>query len=603
MQAEGGPNMELRALLAVALSLIVLVVSQYIFTAPPAGDIGSQTEPAPPALTESRGAEVAEGAEPLEGGGTNRADEPLERVAADAEEKVIIETRELRATLSSRGAMISSLILKGYRGNDRGPLEMVLGTFAGAGQLPLALSTPEEPAIASAANQGIYVVSVEGGALRNGVHTVVEGLVTVRLRWADGAGWQVEKTLSFLPEGYLLRLQVKARAPSGTPIYVNFGPGLVEGGDNSRSRYLTIGGVLLRDDDVEHWPASKLEEPQVIDGQLSWAGLESKYFTSLFVGPGAGPLRFSAVPWPAPLQGSEQAPVSQGSSAAPPPPGAAVVLVSLHVPPDGLQTPVYMGPKQYDLLAAHGSQLQKAVDFGFFGFLAYPLLLALKWIHSFIGNYGVAIILLTVFIKIAFLPLTHSSMKSMRKMQQLQPQMAAIRARYKGVKDMQKRQQMNAEVMELYKKHGVSPLGGCLPMLLQMPVLFAFYALLSVAIEIRQAPFALWVTDLSNHDPYYVLPILMGVSMYAQQRMSPTSADPMQARMFRLMPVMFTIFFLGLPSGLVLYWLVNNLLGIAQQLHINRQIEASGATIPAAPARGKEGQKGKGGKRNKRGKR
>ena len=216
------------------------------------------------------------------------------------------------------------------------------------------------------------------------------------------------------------------------------------------------------------------------------------------------------------------------------------------------------------------------------------------------GNYGLAIILLTALLRLVFWPLNQKSMTSMRKTQKLQPQMAAIRGKYKGTKDVEKRQKMNEEVMALYKREGVSPLGGCLPMVAQIPILFSFYALLSVAIELRQAPFFFWVTDLSRHDPYLVLPLLMGGSMLAQQRLTPqASADPQQAsmmKMMRLMPIFFTVMFLYVPSGLVLYWLTNNLLGISQQLFVNRsmdrQLEAEKAAKKTAKKSGKS-QRGK----------
>jgi YidC/Oxa1 family membrane protein insertase len=224
-----------------------------------------------------------------------------------------------------------------------------------------------------------------------------------------------------------------------------------------------------------------------------------------------------------------------------------------------------------------GHSLDEAVDFGMWGFVSRPMLFVLNTIYSLVGNYGLAIILLTALLRLVFWPLNQKSMTSMRKTQKLQPKMAAIKGKYKGAKDTESRQKMNEEVMALYKREGVSPLGGCLPMLAQIPILFSFYALLSVALELRQAPFFFWVTDLSRHDPYLVLPLLMGGSMLAQQRLTPqASADPQQAsmmKMMRLMPIFFTVMFLYVPSGLVLYWLTNNLLGISQQLFVNRSMD------------------------------
>jgi YidC/Oxa1 family membrane protein insertase len=218
------------------------------------------------------------------------------------------------------------------------------------------------------------------------------------------------------------------------------------------------------------------------------------------------------------------------------------------------------------------------VDLGWFGFLARWLLKGLIYIHDhWVGNYGWAIILLTFGIKLVLFPLTHKSYVSMRKMQQLNPKMQAIRERWRpklkrkdGKPDIEAQRKMNEEVMALYKSEGVNPAGGCLPMLLQLPVLFAFYQLLSAAVELRNAPWLGWIHDLSAPDPFYALPIIMGATQFIQQKMTPAAGDPMQRRIFQLMPIFMTFLFLGFPSGLVLYWLTNNVLTIAQQGIYNR---------------------------------
>jgi YidC/Oxa1 family membrane protein insertase len=210
----------------------------------------------------------------------------------------------------------------------------------------------------------------------------------------------------------------------------------------------------------------------------------------------------------------------------------------------------------------------------------------LNFFHRYAHNYGVAIILVTVVVKILFYPLTHKSMKSMTAMQRLQPQMKTIREKYR--KDPQA---MNKEMMALYKKHGVNPMGGCLPILFQIPVFWALYKVLAMAIELRQAPFVLWITDLSVADPWKVTPILMGVSMFAQQKMTPTATDPRQAQMMLFLPVVFTFFFLNFPSGLVLYWLTNNLLTIAQQYFIRRRLEPAPASGTPKSKKGKKTRK------------
>ena len=214
-------------------------------------------------------------------------------------------------------------------------------------------------------------------------------------------------------------------------------------------------------------------------------------------------------------------------------------------------------------------RLEKTVDFGWFDIIAKPLLLSLTFFYRFLGNYGLAIILITIIIKILFWPLTHKSFKSMRGMQKLQPEMAKLKEKYGD-----KKEEMAKQQMQLYKQYNVNPLGGCLPMLLQIPVFIALYRGLMDSIELRHASFiGFWINDLSAKDPTYIAPLVMGLSMFLQQKMTPTAADPAQAKMMLLMPVIFTVMFLNFPSGLVIYWLVNNLISIAQQLYINKRTD------------------------------
>lgn len=229
----------------------------------------------------------------------------------------------------------------------------------------------------------------------------------------------------------------------------------------------------------------------------------------------------------------------------------------------------YAGPKDQYKLKELAKGLDLTVDYGFLWWIAQPLFGLLNIIHDFIGNWGVAIILLTMLVKAVLYPLSAASFRSMAKMRKLQPEMQRLKERYAD-----DRQQFSKATMDLYKKEGANPLGGCLPIMLQMPVFLALYWTLMESVELRQAPFALWIDDLSVMDPYFVLPILMGISMFLTQMMQPEPPDPIQAKVFKMMPIMFTFFFLWFPSGLVLYWLVNNLLSILQQWLVNRQIEA-----------------------------
>jgi len=228
---------------------------------------------------------------------------------------------------------------------------------------------------------------------------------------------------------------------------------------------------------------------------------------------------------------------------------------------------VYAGPKEYDKLSALKAGLEQLIDYGYYlGWLVKAMVLFMGVIYEYTHNYGVAIIALTVLVKLIFYPLTYQSFKSMKGMQALQPKMTEIREKYRKDPKL-----MNQKLMELYKKEGINPMGGCLPMLLQIPVFFALYQALLVSIELRGASF-LWIPDLSAPEPYKikVLVLLMGVSMFVQQSMTPTTGDPKQAQMFKFMPIIFTAMFWNFPAGLVLYWLVNNVLSIGQQYLINR---------------------------------
>jgi len=227
---------------------------------------------------------------------------------------------------------------------------------------------------------------------------------------------------------------------------------------------------------------------------------------------------------------------------------------------------VYYGPKEFELLAIGEHGFENAINYGFFHLLAKPLMVVLKFFYGFLGNYGFSIILLTLCIKIIFWPLTQKSYKSMKGMQKLQPEMKRMREKFGSDK-----QRLNQEMMSFYKENKVNPLGGCLPMLIQIPVFFALYRVLLGSIELRHAPFMLWITDLSAKDPYYVTPLIMGVTMFIQQKMTPTNMDPTQAKIMLMMPVVFTFMFLNFPAGLVVYWLINNLLTILQQYLIKRQ--------------------------------
>jgi YidC/Oxa1 family membrane protein insertase len=238
---------------------------------------------------------------------------------------------------------------------------------------------------------------------------------------------------------------------------------------------------------------------------------------------------------------------------------------------------LYAGPQEQEKLKELAPGLEHVVDYGWLTILAYPIFVLLNWLENLVHNWGVAIILLTMLIKLAFYPLSAASYKSMAQMRKLGPRLQQMKERYGD-----DRQKLHENMMKIYKEEKINPLGGCLPILVQIPVFIALYWVLLSAVELRQAPFALWITDLSQKDPYFILPIVMAATMFIQQRLSPTPPDPVQAKVMMMMPIVFSVMFLFFPAGLVLYWLVNNVLSILQQWRINTVIERAGHGKAAA---------------------
>jgi len=427
---------------------------------------------------------------------------------------------------------------------------------------------------------------------------------TLRLVYADGQGLEVTKEFAFYRNNYHLGFSCRVTRDGVPQEYeIMLGPGMGNPSEEeAKNRYFFFGRVML--ETAPPGGAPKIErvaeaevnskggnesghllgfirkrvpyrrdgESLLIENRVRWIGLEDNYFLfSLVPDAEPGPARIHPfrLVQTAELLAEAEAGAEEKKATQP----ETHLAVSTLVSAENLRFDLYVGPKEETALSAGGLNSKEVIDFGFFGFLGRPLLWLLNAIYGVLGNYGFAIIILTIIIKILFLPLTHKQLTSMKKMQAVQPKMKQIQAKYKKDKsDMKGKQKMNEEVMALYKKEGVNPLGGCFPLLLQLPVLYAFYSFLPVAIELRQAPFILWVQDLSLKDPFYVTPIVMGATMFLQQKLTPmASVDPTQRRMFTMMPLLFTFFFINLPSGLVLYWLVNNVLSIFQQLFINRQ--------------------------------
>ena len=376
-----------------------------------------------------------------------------------------------------------------------------------------------------------------------------------------GAGRRLERHARHAPEfrfdseAYTFEVDAQVERDDGSPVPFSF---LWQGrfGEESAASAPFVGSqeanIVYRDGtSFERLSVSSIETPNDVPA-TTYVGVEDRYFLAMFMLSNARPPAVSVVG--VDLGDDELEPTGR-----------------VEVPYVGDPVRLYVGPQQRESLAAVDEALSPVLDYGFFEVLSRPMMFFLVLIHGYVGNWGWSIVVFTFFLNIAFFPLRLKQQLSMQKMQKIQPQMRTLQDKYKKMKAADpRRPEVQAEMMGLYKKNGVNPLGSCFPMLLQMPFLIAIFWALQVSVELRQAPWMLWIQDLSAADPYYVLPILFGASMFAQQKMMPTAMDPMQARIMMFMPIMLTVMFIGSQSGLMLYWLTSTLFGVGQQYLIKK---------------------------------
>ena len=387
-----------------------------------------------------------------------------------------------------------------------------------------------------------------------------DGLV-VPLTWTDPSGIVIEKRYRFKRGSYIIELEQEIRNGS-TELWRGADYVRIKRYSREQERSMfnvdsySFQGPIVYDGEK----SEKLDRDDLIDdgkyefySQNGWFGSIQHHFVSAVV-----PARGSEFRYGVSVDGN----VSTSS---------AIGRNPVSVAPDSSKvfaTTLFVGPKLQAQLEEIDETLKLTVDYGWLTIISQPLFWLLSLVYGFVANWGVSIIIVTILIKLAFYKLTESSGRSMAKMRNLQPRMKALQDRYKD-----DRQALSQAMMELYKREKVNPAAGCLPILIQMPFFLAFYWVLLESVEMRQAPFALWITDLSTRDPYFILPLIMGVAMFMQQKLNPAPADPVQAKVMQIMPIMFTVFFAFFPSGLVLYWVTNTLLSIAQQWKINRVVE------------------------------
>ncbi|NOZ13854.1 MAG: membrane protein insertase YidC, partial [Acidobacteria bacterium] len=330
----------------------------------------------------------------------------------------------------------------------------------------------------------------------------------------------------------------------------------IDSAEKSHGRYSTEDTVVVfADDSVDRIKKKSLDNKEINKPKLQWVAIEDKYFAKIFT-PSSKDIQ---------IIGLHQSYKGEKKD---------LLLSDLVIVGKSFSGTVFIGPKDYEILKKLGHNYDKIVNFGFFGLFAKWLFFALRWINGWVHNYGWTIILLTIFIRLLIFPISQAGLRSMKDMQRVQPKMKEIQAKYKKYgKDLTKKQEMNREIKELYKKEGVSPLGGCLPMVLQIPIFFIFWSVLLNVIDLRQAPFIFWIKDLSTYDPYYVLPVLMGVSQLVSQMITPATGDETHKKMMYALPIVFTVLLATAPSGLIVYWTTNNIFQIVQQMLVNRSMK------------------------------
>ena len=546
--------MEKRLIVAIVLSFLVLMGYQYFFVKPdkaalnppvPAAVAPSTPVPGTAGAIQAQPKAAAEEAKPAPAEALPPKD--LSAVAGRAETDLVVDTPLYRAVWSNKGGVLKSWKLKKYKNSLKEDLEIVPALAAEIGRYPFSLGL-DDTALATLLNSSLFETSGAGLELADGAKG------EIRFVFSDGAAVRAEKTFSFTGGTYALTTDVRVWK-DGQPVTpsVVWGPGIgnptpaeaKQSYSASRGSAVYTGGKVFRMNERKFKPGANTYN------FVDWAAYEENYFVAIFLLP--------------PQKGRAAFLQEAGEI-----PGGQVPAYFVYATEP---TQAFIGPKDTEALKAFGHDAKKVINYGMFGVIAEILLVVVKFCHKLVPNWGVAIILLTILIKIIFFPLTYSSTKSMSKMADLQPKIKALRAKYKKSKtDIDQRRQMNEEMMKLYKEQGVNPAGGCLPLLIQLPVFWGVFRMLVVAVEFRHAPFMLWITDLSVKDPYYVTPVLMGITQYISQKMTPTSADPSQAKMMLVMPFVMTIFFINFQSGLVLYWLTTNVLQIAQQALMNKMM-------------------------------
>ena len=572
---------QVRVAIAAVLSILVMVAWAFLAKSTKPPQSPEQTSPSPTVVqapTASAGPGTSTGSVATPAATHAAAPVSVPAVSAPAEKSIVVENGLYRVELWNRGGVVQSWQLKQYEDDSQPPhtLDVVHADatrMEDAWPFSVVLSDPQQEA---AANSGLYVITSNGAPAPD----TIKAPAQIELTWSDGH-LQVRKVLKFTAD-YVTTGELTVRL-NGQPIPASlawrggFGNLVVRTGMMSRG-VLPVQVLYSQAGKLTTLPVQKVGQPKqpavptTIDGPLDYAGIEDEYFAAVFLPPAppAGTV-LTAAPQLALTDWAVTLNVQQGDKVVPQPSAEMAAGTSIAGP---FAFRLFVGPKSLDELKAVQPPLDDILQFGWFTFLSEPIFYALRWIHRYLPNWGWAIVVFTLAINMLFYPLKIKSMRAAQKMQKAAPEIKAIQEKYKKywMRDPRK-QKMNEEVMAVYSREGINPLGSCWPMLLQFPFWWAFYRVLYYSIDLRHASWIFWIRDLSAPEPYYLLPILAGVTMLITTKMTPTpTTDRGQQRMMMIMPLMFSFWLIYYPSGLALYILVSNIVATAQQWYLNRKM-------------------------------
>ena len=550
-----------RLFIAIGLSLLVFIVWNVLFVDKEKGKLPQQAIQTEQQSNKTSG--ITEKQKTPEKTTPLKTQPPLKENASEPikpSRTITVNLPLYTAKISEKGAVFKSVVLKKYREtiDANSPFYEMINPDLSQGTVRIGFAGKSLKGI----DDAMFSVNLEKDSV-----DIKNKARKISFSWTSPKGVVVEKTYLFSPETYVIAIDVTIKNGSDQTIKDNLTLSLLEKAPENVSRYGFEGPSALINNKLEQIKIKKIKKQDVYPGKLTWIAVQDRYFISAIMPDEA-------------VDASMHLSINDDK-----------ILKNTYIQPEQVIQPddqhvfkykLFFGPKSMTVLKSVDYDLIKAVHFGMFDLLAKPCVWIMNFIYDYIPNYGVAIIILTILSKILLWPLGNKSYKSMAAMKKIQPLMAEIKEKYKDDK-----KKMNEEMMGLYKTYKVNPLGGCLPMVVQIPVFFALYRMLYEAIELRHAPFFGWINDLSAPDrlfrfdfsvpfmqPPYGIPVLtiiMGATMFIQQKMSPPAGDPTQAKMMMMMPIVFTVIFINFSSGLVLYWLVNNIISVAQQYYITKK--------------------------------